>query len=334
MGSQDQTESRMAQRQHPVPTGIEAVTGPPKLGPPIPGTLPAPGAGLKGQQKFDALVNSMPFGFRGHDFNSWLLTVKDDPTDPEFNAILQRAKEKAKSEEPAGTPSVAPAPENLNRFQKQGEGENLNKFNVPSNVPAPKPEPAGPGGVYRAHEKSEYRKEWQQPTFKGAPVNPDEYYGQGEDDFLKQFRTNEGIQLTGNDKALALRSGNYVYMGTEHSDEVNANRDVFFYVEDANNAIVDLGPKVLAEYQAKLKNPVTGKTDKDLDALWKQAVLDASKYAARGQKVTVRELMDLYVAASASGSSGGGGGAAALEDIDYYRAMMQVLGDISGVGNA
>lgn len=349
----------MATRIHAAapPTGIDAVTGPPKLGPPLPGTTPSPTAGLTGRAKFEALVNSMPFGKAawGHDFNQWVLSLKPDPSDTEFNNILVWAQNNAKSHEAGTAKSLGGPPEqggpksrlsalNLPADIPNAE-ENKNRFSVPGNVPPPSDPGGGPptGVAPKVNEIDDRagRREagkvtkWMQPTFKGAPIKPDEIYGAGEDDFLHKFRTEQGIQLTDNDKSLALRSGNYVYMGTEHNTQYNVDRDVFYYVDDADNALVDLGPATLSGYQAALKNPVTGKTDKVLDGLWKQAVLDASKYAARGQKVTVRELMDLYVAGQAGGAGGGGGGGAAkLEDIDYYRAMMQVLGDISGVGHA
>jgi hypothetical protein len=79
--------------------------------------------------------------------------------------------------------------------------------------------------------------------------------------------------------------------------------------------------------------------------LWEWAVEVASISAANGQKLSPKDVFFAQLSATmtklkASGTGGGGGSSGQwaqptggdLAATDYYQAMMQVLGDTSGIG--
>lgn len=186
-----------------------------------------------------------------------------------------------------------------------------------------------------AKELAVLKGQYKQPVFRGRAIGTDEIYTQGaiQDPDLQAFLSANGIALQGDQRSAATRSGNYVYMGKEHSAELNVDRDVYMFVDDAKAASMKVDGNKISKYQSGLGLTVTGKMDGTLLGVWYQAVEQAQLAAvADSPKLTVEEWFDLLMTSKiASKNSGAGAGAPPLEANDYYRAMMQVLGDISGV---
>lgn len=340
------------------------------MGPVLP-TGPTIPTVLRGRARFEYMVNQMGRSFGsgvwGHDFNTWVMGLKDDPSDPEFNLVLRWARAEAQKREaagPAGTqgtktykgtlpidPSTWKLPEDVIKAT-EGLGE-VGK-NTTTGVPG------SPGSTAISKQKTDKisqmeweeqlprnRELWKQTVFKGGPEAAEMLQELGvTDPDLQKFLEGQGITLDAPDSNISLRSGAYVYMGKEYNSEYGAERDVYMYGDDAKNALATIDPAVIQSWQTQLGLDPTGKIDPDLAKFWDYAVSEARRYAATGNKVSVRDLMDMYVASAAkerarSGGGGGGGGSGLGEDnpedqaaVDYYRAMMAILGDISGVPNA
>jgi len=340
------------------PSTPPPTTTPVYPGPLAPGVNPPAGVGLpatnmRGKERFDDMLNKnrilFSTGMWGHDFNMWALSLKDDPTDPEYNQWVQWLRNNAKLKERGDKITAAP-----------GAKKPKDELTAPPGTTAvgglllgEKPHMAG--GNIRADMRSPFAtmtdtemlrydkqrdktqriaiKASQEDVFKGRPIGADEIYDQQvEDDYLRRFMEANGIAISGDTKTLALRSGSYVYMGEEDVPQYGTHHSVFMYQDDAEFALASLPTAQLAAYQEQLGLPVTGKVDPQLASLWKQAVAGATSYAATGQKVSPKELMDLYVSATASNSRSAAAGVT-YDSWDYYRAMMQVNGDISGVEN-
>jgi hypothetical protein len=325
---------------------------PPGVGPPVTLFGPRGRARFEDEANRQKAQNTFTTGFWGKEFNEWVLSLREDPNDPEYNQVLQWAKRKAEAALKARNPVQ-------DRTRYGSKPLDVFRLTEDEQVPEPGgkvfgriPGRGGTPGPTQEIDDSEKRRERElrgdiraaeQPVFKGRKITDDEIYEQhavGQDAYLNQFLANEGITLSGETKSTALKSGQYVYMGKEVDPTTHAEHDVYMYGQDAEFALVDLGSTQIAAYQKALGLQETGKSDPDLQKLWNYAVDQARGYAARGQKVTVKELMDLYVASAAAeaakrASGGGGGGRSIpLEDFDYYRVMQQILGDISGVPDA
>lgn len=183
--------------------------------------------------------------------------------------------------------------------------------------------------------------DWEQPVFKGGPVRGDLNNTETKDPFIDRYMSESGFTLPNGTRAQLQRGGNYAYMGTEANPNLNnAKHDVFMYAQDALNAFTGLPGELLSRYQAGLGLAVTGRPDPILQGYWDDAVKMSAQSVANGTPISVRELFDLNVSSKMAQlkGSGGGGGGSGLEKtpvdmaaVDYYRSMMSVLGDISGV---
>jgi hypothetical protein len=333
--------------------------------------------GLYGAERWKMVYNSNPGLFAGPlAYRQWLNSLQEDPSDPEYNALLQREKERfgkwMQVMFPSGVPSdwgpgptmeqKAAAPklkDILAKWEQYSSQQKAESEGLDPGRPGATAQSAGgpyqaPGGgvgeptlsdkqrerVQGEQDKRETQRArylWSRPTFKGRPIGTDELYTQGgvQDPFLDQFLQDNGIQLSGDSRSKATRSGQYVLMGTEHNDELDADHDVYMFKDDANAASMRVDSNKLAKYQAGLGLTVTGKMDPQLLSLWYQAVEQAQLSAVAGVRMTVEEWFDLLatsaIAKRGGSGGGGGGGGSNLEATDYYRAMMQILGDISGV---
>lgn len=324
---------------------------------------------LRGRARFEHEANNIRFstGFWGMEFNNYVLGLKEDPNDPEYNEVLRWAKTKAQQElakQSKLTERTRFGSKPTDLFKLPADASGRVSTLPSSNKSVTAVEGAQPDltmGAFSGDtgdEEKKLERERQRTTkalpgkgediFKGRRISDEEVYEQhaeGQDAYLNQFLQNQGVTLSGQTESTALKSGNYVYVGKEYDSATNTEHDVYMYVQDAEFALVDLGSAQIAAYQTALGLPSTGKSDPDLQKLWNYAVGQARGYAARGQKVTVKELMDLYVSSAAAENAkrggGGGGGRNTIGEtpeeiaaIDYYRAMMAVLGDISGVPDA
>jgi len=300
------------------------------------------GLGLHGRARFEAQHNEVQFLGSADDYKNWILSLKEDPTDLEYNLALREAKAKA------GQPTVAPsAPDGVLAFppapgivthmgtrrQKDPDSSEGDIENVLKDEALPTDE-----------EQIKQQKDWRRaadnyktPVFRGRPVNSDDLYApeEAQDPFLDDWLSEQGVKLDANSRKKALKSGQYVYMGQEYNEKLGVSRDVYVYKDDAGAASQSIEAGVISNYQKELGLTVTGRMDPYLQPIWEEAVKFAQDSARNGQKISVREWFDLFVQsaiAKKKAGGAGGGGAAAPEEFDYYRGMMQILGDISGVG--
>lgn len=321
--------------------------------------------GLKGSARLQAEIDQRKAlfsnGMWGHDFNQWALSLKDDPGDPDYTQAVQWLRTNATRAE-QGEVSRRKATGSYD-FTVPGNTP-FDQGTVASNQSAggpegqPKPTPLGPpAGTSpgtsslasvpavtqadiddRELKKRTYATSKSGDTlteFKGTPVSQGSLgTPSGEDAALAQFMSRNGKVLTGSQSSYAKTSGAFVYVGSRTLRD-GSTEETYMYVQDAKNALVALGSQRLADYQTTLGLPVTGYPDKQLRAMWDFAVEEAASSAAADVKNTVQEIFDSMINANAGklggGGGGGGSGAAPLDSYDYYRAMMQVLGDVSGV---
>jgi hypothetical protein len=207
----------------------------------------------------------------------------------------------------------------------------------------------------REGEKNLHKFYEGEPIIKGAPVTVGQIFAEEEETggveyfpgpgeapgspFLRQFAKLQGIDISRVGKEALTRTGDYVYAGTER-DEYGFERPVYIFFADAKASMARWGPDRIKGFQRQLGLPQTGMAEGDLKKLWDYAVEVAQEYAKAGMKVDVQFIFDTVFKqavaqyqASLRGGGGGGGGAGTepLSEIDYYFAMMPVLGDISGV---
>lgn len=383
--------------------GMDAAgPGFPGVGAPgVPNPL-APPPGLRGRSRFENEVNRRTFtgGLWADEFNQWVLSLPEDPLDPEYNAVLRWARDQArqklaeatrlrKEKEEArnlrirragGKDRLAaqegdfiPAPGEPEKTTKpfrgpQGyEGQpsttrhmterKEHGFEVPSDATsAAKAAAAGPDGPSEEEQlraenaPSAQRKreaaEWGRPRFKGLPITAADLFGNplgatsGDPD-LDAFMSENGIVLNPYTANKAVMTGQYVYFGQEYNETLNTSRDVYMFTDQAKSSGVDpklLPPALISQYQKDMGLPVTGRVEGELKQLWDKAVDYAVDLIKTGQKISPKEVFTVWVQSlieqykASGGRGGGGGGGARMETFDYYRAMMQVLGDISGVG--
>lgn len=350
----------------------------PPVAPPLPPGVPIPpptavpaAPGLRGVARWNALQQTRPGVFSGPSgYVDWLKSLPDDPNDPEYQHYLDDARKRAFAGEGNPVEKVKAYDQAVNEYvtgTRRGmvkRDKEANPVVTPgSGAPGPSAQSATPyvaeGEKAKQSEfaeardlenervnKNKTRKTtlgayWKQPTFKGRPVGTDELYTEGnvQDPYLQGFLSENGIQLTGDQQNKALRSGKYVYMGTEHNDELNVDRPVYMFTDDAQAASMHVDAAVLSGYQKALGSEVTGHMDPYMLSVWDKAVEMASRDTqasdASHHPMSVREWFDILMqSAIAQKKAGAAGGGVQYEEFDYYKAMMQVLGDISGVGNA
>lgn len=354
-----------------VPTGAANAT-------PVAPVIPAPPAGsypvppvpsdLKGKARFDFLMSRAPsILFDGPNaYIQFLRSLPDDPNDPEYQRLIDEVKRTG------GTgPDAKLRGKGLDVFGDTPLGKMVNQTTKGGKLTQTGVAPGSPGapgspeyvdqqnaalgaGTTEGEGNLDIKKNqgwdteriraWQQPTFVGGPTSSDSGLDVPDDPFVARYNEEHGIQLDPQTGKQALGSGKYVYMGTETDPGGNgATRDVYMYLPDAEAEYARLPPDLLSRYQEGLGLPVSGRPDPTLAKWWDYAVAIAARSAMTGQKVSVRELFDIYVQGeigkrNAAGGGGGGGGSGLSEDnpedqvaVDYYRGMMAVLGDISGL---
>lgn len=151
-----------------------------------------------------------------------------------------------------------------------------------------------------------------------------------QDPYLQQFADGQDLNVDYEHNKALVRSGEFVYLG---DNPKNAAQSVYVYADDAKAAIWDMGAAKIKAYQKELGIPATGVPGPDLQSLWNSAVESAQLAARNGKKVSVQFIFDHLVQAQVESKAASAGGAVPQTEDDYYRAMMAVLGDISGVSN-
>lgn len=325
---------------------------------------------FRGKVRFDYLMSHSNVLPGTPEFDNWILNFKDDPSDPEFNALLRaakseaarRAEQRSRKDERASIFPVQPSTADSEvdrvlrgsvdptaasmrgrRGEHMGNPEVLVVQKDGSVVPAAEStDPAiGPDGKVVTVVKSSGQKTT--PLVKGLPLTAKDILSGDPtiDGFIKGFYLDQGLELPDATEEAVVRTGEYVYVGettyAETTSEAGYSRPTYLHVDQADASVVDLGAETIKAYQEQLGIPATGIVDPQLAKLWHQAVVAAASYAMRGQKVPLKFIFDslvaLEVANGGFGGGGGGGGGSAnqLTIDDYYFYMMQVLGDISGV---
>jgi hypothetical protein len=208
-------------------------------------------------------------------------------------------------------------------------------------APGMRPEDAAATDEFKRQNKGK-------PIIRGLPVDAGTVLGEsstasgdaggsGLSEWIRQWATKQGLDVTYEDAQEASATGNFVYVGQEEDKRGGPGymRDVYVYKDDAASGVANMSVEDIASYQSQLGLEVIGIVDPKLQALWEKAVEIGTQYARAGKKVELKFIFDTLVASAVAGgglgSGGGGGGGSTKADTDYYFAMMQVLGDISGV---
>lgn len=272
------------------------------------------------------------------EYDDFIIGLKGDPLDEEYSAALALEKAKAVG-------------------RKKLRGAKGRKDPDQPFAPSPYGEVLGADSVGR---RSEHSERDDSPIIKGNIVSSDQILAaetegqdplqikneQGELDkesiWLKAFLEDRGLYLTEGTREALANTGEFVYIGndkTTFQDTVQEkggyenNRPVYLLADNAKAMVATLSQEKIKEYQARLGNPETGILDNDIIGIWDDAVEQAQRYAMSGRRVELQFIFESLIEQKAAekSASGGGGGRTPLNDIDYYFAMMQVLGDISGV---
>lgn len=316
-------------------------TGPPT--PPGGPVLATPMLGATGKARWEELARKAPLG--GHEYNQWVLSLKDDPSDPEYQEQLSKARyqaQAAENKDKNARPFVKPGQKGMMATR----GGELPPGTPPSTMLHEPKSGRTPGKPLNPIEEQKQAmaeiKGASGEVFVGTPTSQEGLATpSGEDLVLNQFMSINGKPLPGPQGEMAKRSGAFVYMGittstTKHGYSADTNQ--YMYYKDAAAGLTALGAAKVKEYQATLKMDQTGIPDDSLQNLWDKAVSQAQLYAKANIKMSVKEIFDSYVAANAAAAKGRGGGSGFVGDtpeeiaaIDYYKAMMAVLGDISGL---
>lgn len=303
------------------PPGPAPFIPPPDLNLTVPGPL-APGLLVPvGKARWDELLTKQGFqmpSMGSEKYDEWVLSLAEDPGDAEYTAIVREQKAQAQ------------------RRKEQREAEKAEQVTKTA---------TNATGFKRAEANAEFDT---RPRFLGGDVqdpNDSTKPQSAAEAELKEFtKNNKGIPLDNGMYADRMKtSGQYVYSGTEASRTGDRSREVYQSADQAKTEIFDIPEAKIKAYQKMLGLPETGKVDKTLQSVWNDAVEMAQGYATQGHKITVQELFDIQMRAYASqraSRGGGGGGGGGLEQdpedmaaTDYYMAMMQILGDISGVSS-
>lgn len=282
------------------------------------------GSLVVGKNRFDMMLGKAPFDKGSEFYEKWVLGLPEDPVDVEYTRLLRALKDKIRADQ-------------VRRQEKETQPA-LIKSERDARQMADRE---------RAHRGSM----GDVPIIKGMPVGPDAVFGDQETGdpqlsaWLQQFVKSTGLDLSVDQSSVAAKSGMYVYVGQEDDPEggVGFRRDVFVYEEDAKSMLTAVDPEKLKGYQKRLGLEEHGLADPILQGYWDDAVQMAQLYARQGKKVDLQFIFDQLINAveakqrRSGGRGGGGGGIAGMSEeertYDLYFAMMQVLGDISGVGN-
>jgi hypothetical protein len=214
--------------------------------------------------------------------------------------------------------------------------------------------------------EDEKKKLANDPQITGGPVDPSEIVGVDEDGnlqstkkFVNEYLQNKDIPLTPDQEKAWLKSGSYVYMGKRVVDTPYGpvERPVYKYLDTAADEIstwemTKEGKARLKHYQHLLGQVENGFLDPQTRELWEKAITETARKNKAGNMITVEAQFDMWAntiyaanhrsggGGRGGGGGGGGGGSSAPfsgelspEDqaAQYYFAMMQILGDISGV---
>lgn len=326
--------------------------------PATPGKDPVPGP--RGKDRFNKLLESAPAGWGGGNteaYAQWLWSVPDDPTDPEFSQLLhERQRQLSAGGYPAPQQGAIHYQGSASSSGFQGDRSTSDAAGRANRQAAADQKIAGieRGDIGKtrkreAADQDQYRQQTSAPIITGMPVDAQQILSDAAavggapvgipSAWLKDFTKDWDLGLEGDYAGAAAKSGDYVYVGQANDPNGGPNfkRDKYVYKDDAKASVTGMDPARVKAVQAKLGLPQTGLVDPTIAAIWDDSVEMAGRYARNGQKVTLDFIFDTLVSAQAAGRSGGGGGnglekgAVDQAGVDYYMAMMQVLGDISGV---
>lgn len=362
----------------PTTGNIKSADGTPFMGP-VDKTGTTSSLGLLGKTRFDYVMGQAgrgaPLTANGPDYDTWVLSLPEDPNDIAYTQLLRQAKQAAlarqrvraqvsageKQWKITGKPAT---PEEVKAAQQQAQqagqaGQPSTPWASWTGAPPPVDPPVS--GLNKS--QTEKQKRADEAAYKqaqsgkamvfgmpidatapgvgiGGPAAP----GTPKDPYVERWLQGEELNTDARNTQFVTSSGQWVYTGEQQDPNGPAGftRPSYTYYEDAESMITGLPVGQIKAYQHKLGLPETGVVGVDLQGLWHDAVVQAQKYAMQGQKVTLQFIFDSVVADAIAkrGAVGGGGGSQwadeTPEDLagaDYYMAMMQVLGDISGVGS-
>lgn len=172
----------------------------------------------------------------------------------------------------------------------------------------------------------------------GDPANP----GAAPDPYVEKWVRDAELGLDPTSSAVATKSGNWIYVG-DVADEAGGpgyTRPQYVFFEEAKSGLAGMSTDQIKAYQKQLGVPESGIASGELQTIWDNAVEQGQKYAQQGKRVELRLIFESMLADRIAAKSGGGGGQYADETPQdmagavYYQAMMQILGDTSGVDSA
>lgn len=311
--------------------------------------------GMKGKQRWDWVSTQAPSGMQplGHDWDSWVQSLPEDPLDIEYSQLLRNAKQNAASRErlrsQQGDKPIEQLTGPMGATQPRITGKSGQGVITGKAAPVLGSLPGAPKNKPDPQEELQHRLENKGiPLVQGLPVTENDVLGDPKnpgaapDPHVQQWIEGKNLQLDNQSAQIAARSGKWVYTG-EVADPAggrNFKRSMYVYLDDAEAQIASYSAGEIKSFQKRLGQPETGVLTSELQQDWHKAVLAGSAYAQAGQKVELKFIFEMLIRSKemAKAAGGGGGGrfgnesGADMVGADYYQAMMQVLGDISGVG--
>jgi hypothetical protein len=285
--------------------------------------------GLTGKARFDFVMSRALPDEDSQD--KFVLTLVEDPNDVEYTRLLRQAKAEARHRQELA-------------MRPQGDSQPVVGSQAQAKRAAKEIDAKADRPLHGYYEK--------EPVIKGMPVSAEGIFAEAAEaeaaaagkkveqssPWLAQFAKSKAIQISRPYAEALAKTHDYVFAGTT-KDRFGFVRPTWMFKDDAKASITAMPQAKIKAYQKKLDLPQSGLVDPDLQNLWDYAVAMAQNYNLAGQRVDLEYIFETLVnaqaAANAAKGRGGGGGAGAepLTDVDYYFAMMQVLGDISGVEN-
>lgn len=309
---------------------------------------------LRGRARLQDLITRNK-GYHGKgvwskEFNQWILAQATDSLDEEYTRALSQTQETARRIERgdkvdrARLPWLDQAAQPKRTRPDAATDEEQLRAEKPKSPLQAKPLTE----EQQLREEKAYGAKWtQNSVFYGNPMTERSAWSGKDDTELAKWMAREGKELGGNQAQFARTSGAFAYMGPSPASSVNEvgrRNETWMYTTTANGGLVVQGKDKVKAYQKRWGEPETGIPSDQMQNLWEKAVQHSQLYAQANIKVSVQEIFDSWLAQAeadrAAKKAAGGGRSSGLEEsavdmaaVDYYRGMMQVLGDISGVSS-
>lgn len=265
----------------------------------------------RGRQLLDQQIRSAGFKPGTKAYDEWILSLREIPTDPEYNVELRikqgpayrrrRFREDPDTYFPEGEQMT---PEDVEAFRRQQQAEEEGRFKeLPPTILGPDGEPIADQGQFIIGPEGEVVP---LPSEQAAEVG---------------FGT-----LNTQD---AVRSGQFVWLGENVQEDPLARgqrttvQGAYMSVTDAAMMPYRWSSAQIAYAQEAMGLDPTGFVDQSLIQGWEQIVASAAGYAQAGRRVDPFTLLDLtYDATQAAQRGRGGGGGGGVTPLSRSQAKM------------